>query len=130
LDTATVNIYLPVIRINFFVRGITFASQKTKMLCMKKIFLAIAIGFSVLAFHSCSNDKNDKDDNKNEISSGSVPEPVKTAFNAKYANAQDVKWEDAHENNKQTYKAKFMIGEKKMKAEFGTNGEFIKEGSD
>ncbi|TMI75789.1 MAG: hypothetical protein E6H09_00145 [Bacteroidetes bacterium] len=97
---------------------------------MKRIFLAIAIGFSVLAVQSCNNDKNDKADNKKEISSGNVPEPVKTAFNAKYANAQDVKWEDAHEDNKQTYKAKFMIGDKKMKAEFTENGEFIKESSD
>jgi hypothetical protein len=97
---------------------------------MKKIFLAMAIGLSVIAFHSCNNDKNDKDDNKKEISAGNVPGPVKSAFDAKYANAQDVKWEEAHEDNKQTYKAKFMIGDKKMKAEFGTNGEFIKESGD
>ncbi|HET6993806.1 MAG TPA: hypothetical protein VFI06_02435 [Chitinophagaceae bacterium] len=97
---------------------------------MKRIFLLIAIGFSVFAFQSCNNDQKEKDENKKEIGSDTVPEAVKSAFSSKYSAAQDVKWEDAHENNQQTYKAKFMIGEKKMKAEFSTNGEFIKESSD
>jgi hypothetical protein len=41
-----------------------------------------------------------------------------------------VKWEDAHENNVQTYKAKFTVNGKKMKAEFDTNGGLVKEEED
>ena len=59
-----------------------------------------------------------------------VPASVQTAFSAKYSTATDVKWEDAHEDTKQTYKAKFMMNGKKMKAEFDSNGGFVKEEED
>jgi len=90
---------------------------------MKKIFLVLAISASLFAVQSCDNDKNDKDD-KN------VPASVQTAFSAKYSTATEVKWEDAHENNVKTYKAKFMINGKKMKVELDANGNFVKEEED
>jgi hypothetical protein len=96
---------------------------------MKKIFLIIALGVSLFTIQSCDNDKKETDDNK-EISANDVPAPIQTAFSAKYSTATDVKWEDAHEGTKQTYKAKFMLNGKKMKAEFDANGGFVKEEED
>jgi hypothetical protein len=99
---------------------------------MKKIVLLIAISFSLLAMQSCgSDDKNDKKDkDSKELSASNVPAPVKSAFSAKYSTATDIKWEDAHENDKQTYKAKFTVDGKKWKAEFDANGGLVKEGED
>ena len=111
----------------FFPIGIPFATI-TKTIFMKKIILLMAIGFSLLAAPSCNSDKSTKEDK--ELSSSDVPTSVKDAFNSKYSSATDVKWEDAHENNEQTYKAKFTLNGKKMKAEFDVNGAFIKEGED
>ena len=84
---------------------------------------------SLFTIQSCDNDKKETEDNK-EISDNDVPAPIQTAFSAKYSTATDVKWEDAHENNVQTYKAKFMVNEKKMKAEFDSNGGLVKEEED
>ena len=94
--------------------------------------MIMMIGLSLITTQSCgdNDDKKDKDKDNKEVSSGNVPEPVKTAFSAKYSTATDIKWEDAHEDNKQTYKAKFMVNGKKMKAEFDANGNFIKESED
>ena len=96
---------------------------------MKKIFLIMALSVSLFALQSCDNDAEVKDDNK-ELSTTDVPAPVQTAFSAKYSTATDVKWEDASEGTKQTYKAKFTLNGKKMKAEFDTNGGFVKEEED
>ena len=96
---------------------------------MKKIFLIMALSLSLFTIQSCTNDKNEKEDSK-ELSTNDVPAPVQTAFSAKYSTATDIKWEDAHENNVQTYKAKFTINGKKMKAEFDSNGGFVKEDED
>ena len=96
---------------------------------MKKIFLIMALSLSLFTIQSCNNDKKDTEEKK-ELSTTDVPAPVQSAFSAKYSTATDVKWEDAHENNVQTYKAKFMMNGKKMKAEFDTNGGFIKEEED
>jgi len=95
---------------------------------MKRLFLNLLICFSLTGIYSCSDDaaKNDKDD----ISSSDIPANVQSAFSAKYSTATDVKWEDAHEDTVQTYKAKFMINGKKMKAEFDRNGGFVKEEED
>jgi hypothetical protein len=95
---------------------------------MKKMILFIAISCSLFTVQSCNNDKKDKDDK--EISVSNVPAPVQSAFKEKYSTASDIKWEDAHENDKQTYKVKFILDGKKMKAEFDTNGGFIKENED
>jgi len=96
---------------------------------MKKIFLIMALSLSLFTIQSCDNDKKDKEDEKTLITTD-VPVPVQTAFSAKYSTATDVKWEDAHENNVQTYKAKFMVNGKKMKAEFDANGGLVKEEED
>jgi len=89
----------------------------------------MTLSLSLLAVQSCNNDKNAKADEKT-LSTTDVPASVQTAFSAKYSTATEVKWEDAHENNVQTYKAKFMINGKKMKAEFDTNGGLVKEEED
>lgn len=96
---------------------------------MKKILVSIAISLSVFATQSCNDDKKEERKEKT-ISASEVPAPVQTAFTAKYSTATDVKWEDAHENDKQTYKAKFTVDGKKMKAEFDASGGFIKENED
>lgn len=88
----------------------------------------MAIGLSILTIQSCNNDTKDKEDKT--ITANDVPASVQSAFSAKYSTAADVKWEDAHENNVQTYKAKFTLNGKKMKAEFDANGGFVKEEED
>ena len=96
---------------------------------MKKLFLIMALSLSLFIIQSCDNDKTEKTDEK-ALSTNDVPAPVQTAFSAKYSTATDVKWEDAHENNVQTYKAKFAVNGKKMKAEFDANGGLVKEEED
>ena len=89
----------------------------------------MALSLSLFTIQSCDNDTKVKEDDKT-ISTTDVPAPVQTAFSAKYSTATDVKWEDAHEGTKQTYKAKFTLNGKKMKAEFDNNGGFVKEDVD
>lgn len=89
----------------------------------------MALSLSLVIIQSCDNDKTEKTDEK-ALSTNDVPAPVQTAFSAKYSTATDVKWEDAHENNVQTYKAKFAVNGKKMKAEFDANGGLVKEEED
>ena len=89
----------------------------------------MVLSLSLFTIQSCDNDTKEANDTK-EISTTEVPAPVQTAFSAKYSTATDVKWEDAHENNVQTYKAKFTLNGKKMKAEFDPNGGFVKEEED
>jgi hypothetical protein len=98
------------------------------MFTMKKIIVATAISFSLLVLQSCDNKKDDKDDKG--ISVSDVPASVQSAFSVKYSTASDIKWEDAHEDTTKTYKAKFMLNGKKMKAEFDANGGFVKEEED
>jgi len=95
---------------------------------MKKIFFITIISLSLFILQSCDNDKDAKDDK--EIPSSSVPSSVQSAFSTKYSTASEVKWEDAHEDTISTYKAKFKLDGKKMKAEFDSNGGFIKEEED
>ena len=89
----------------------------------------MALSFSLVVIQSCDNDKTEKTDEKT-LGTTDVPASVQTAFSAKYSTATDVKWEDAHEGTKQTYKAKFTMNGKKMKAEFDANGGFVKEEED
>ena len=89
----------------------------------------MVLSLSLFAIQSCDTDSTTKDNDK-ELSTTDVPAPVQTAFSAKYSTATDVKWEDASEGTKQTYKAKFTLNGKKMKAEFDTNGAFVKEEED
>jgi hypothetical protein len=94
---------------------------------MKKIVFLIGFGLSIVLVQSC-NSKTDKADET--ISTNDVPASVQSAFSAKYSTATDVKWEDAHEDSLQTYKAKFVINGKKIKAEFDKNGGLVKEEED
>ena len=90
----------------------------------------MVITLSLLTLQSC-NDKADTDDKDGKtLSETDVPPTVKTAFSAKYSTATDVKWEDAKEDSIQTYKAKFTVDGKKMKAEFDGTGKLIKEEAD
>ena len=95
---------------------------------MKRILFVMAISLSLFITQSCNSDTTKKEDK--EITANDVPASVQTAFSAKYSTATDIKWEDAHENGKQTYKAKFALNGKKMKAEFDANGGFVKEEED
>ena len=88
----------------------------------------MAISFSALVMQSCNDDDKAKDDKA--ITGADVPASVQSAFSAKYSTATEVKWEDAHEDTVQTYKAKFVVNGKKMKAEFDKNGGFLKEEED
>jgi len=88
----------------------------------------IVIGFSLFTIQACNDDTKTKEDKT--ITANDVPAAVQSAFSAKYSTAADVTWEDAHENNVQTYKAKFTVNGKKMKAEFDANGGFVKEEED
>ncbi|HET9746753.1 MAG TPA: hypothetical protein VFP97_13650 [Chitinophagaceae bacterium] len=95
---------------------------------MKRIFFSLVICLSLLSVQSC----NTEDDNNGDkpMSESDVPATVKTAFSAKYSTATDVSWEDAKEDSIQTYKAKFTIDGKKMKAEFDGTGKLVKEEAD
>jgi len=95
---------------------------------MKKIIASLVILMSLTILPSCSGDKKEKA--SDEIPANMVPASVQSAFSAKYSTATDVKWEDAHEDNIKTYKAKFMLDGKKMKAEFDANGALIKAEED
>lgn len=95
---------------------------------MKKIITCLVIGISVLSLQSCKEKKSET--NTDAIATDKVPAPVQTSFSTKYATATDVIWEDAHENDKQTYKAKFTLNGKKMKVEFDAAGVLIKEKED
>jgi hypothetical protein len=89
----------------------------------------MALSFSLFTIQSCDNDNKVKDEEKT-LTQMMFLRRVQTAFSAKYSTATDVKWEDAHEAQKQTYKAKFSLNGKKMKAEFDPNGGFVKEEED
>ena len=95
---------------------------------MKKIITCLAIGFSVFTWQSCKEKKAET--TTDTIATANVPAVVQTSFSTKYATATDVVWEDAHEVDKKSYKAKFTINGKKMKAEFDASGAFIKEKED
>jgi hypothetical protein len=95
---------------------------------MKKIFFYLIICFSLVTAISCNDASTDK--NEDGVSDAVVPSEVKSAFSAKYSTATDVKWEDAREDSISTYKAKFTFNGKKMKAEFDTKGNLIKEEED
>lgn len=95
---------------------------------MKRIFFSLIICFSLATAISCNDADKDKD--ADGVSEATVPSEVKSAFSAKYSSATDVKWEDATEDSLTTYKAKFTFNGKKMKAEFDTKGNLVKEEED
>jgi hypothetical protein len=95
---------------------------------MKKVILLLVTCFSLVAFEACNNEAKSKEDK--ELPASDIPAAVKSAFSAKYSTASDIKWEDAHEAGEETYKAKFTLNGKKMKAEFDAKGGFVKEEED
>jgi hypothetical protein len=95
---------------------------------MKGTFFNLIICFSLVTAISCNDASTDKDEDG--VSDAVVPAEVRSAFSAKYSTATDVKWEDAHEDTINTYKAKFTYNGKKMEAEFDTKGNFVKEEED
>ena len=95
---------------------------------MKKTITFLAILISLAISFSCKDKKPAT--NKDEIPVSDVPVSVQTAFKDKYITATEAIWEDAHENDIQTYKVKFMLDDKKMKAEFDVNGVLIKQKED
>jgi hypothetical protein len=101
----------------------------TEKRIMKKFLLILAIGFSAISFQGCNDDKGktSTDTDKDDIPASQVPQPVQSAFAAKYNAATNVQWEQAQENGAKTFKAKFTVDGKKIKAEYDSTGRFIKE---
>jgi hypothetical protein len=97
---------------------------------MKKWLLALFIATSLVISPSCKEKSEHKADKKNVISTSDVPDIVKTAFTTKYPGATDVIWEDAHEGDSPTFKVKFKREDKYWKAEFKSDGSFVKDGED
>jgi len=98
---------------------------------MKKFILSFFISALAFSFQACDNSSQTKSEAKDEaISEADVPATVKTNFMAKYPSATDIRWENAKENDKATYKAKFSLNGKNFKAEFGEDGAFVKEKED
>ena len=81
---------------------------------MKKIIIPLAL----LLFAAC---------NEKKIAASDVPSPVQAAFNAKYPNSSDVKWEQEKEKGKIIYEADFKVNGKEIEAEFDSTGKFIEE---
>ena len=89
------------------------------------------MSFALLTATSCKdNDNKERADKKNEIQASQVPDAVKNALTSRYPNAGEIIWENAHENDVETFKVKFKQDSVYMKAEFGKDGSFIKESED
>ena len=99
-----------------------------KTVFMKRAFLYFFFCLTLGVNQSC-NEKNDND-KKDNINTSDVPAAVISAFNAKFPGATDVEWKHAKEDGKPSYKAKYKINGKKVKAEFGEDGSFIKAEDD
>ncbi len=100
---------------------------------MNKFIIILSIGISLLITNSCNTPGAGKEiiptksENHNLIPLSEVPASVLSTFKTKYKNPSDVKWEKAQEDGKPSYKAKWKIDGKKIKAEFAEDGSFIKE---
>jgi hypothetical protein len=113
------------------VGGTSFVLVPSKIYIMKRFISICLIAWFSISFQACNNsDKTESEKKDDTISANTVPENVKSAFTVKYPGAADITWEEASENDKPTYKAKFMLNGKKMKAEFDAGGMFIKENED
>ncbi len=71
--------------------------------------------------------ENTKKKNAFSIPASEVPSSVINTFKSKYPTAENVNWEKATEEGNPSYKAKFQMNDKKIKAEFNEAGSFIKE---
>ena len=100
---------------------------------MKKITGIIIIAFAGLFITSCNADDKkteERVDKKNEITVTEVPMQVKDSFTATHSSATDIAWEEAHEGDVKTFKVKFKLNDKAMKAEYKGDGALIKESED
>ena len=75
--------------------------------------------FAVTVLLSCENEQ--------EISASDVPQPVISAFQAKYPNITPAKWIKENEKGKTVYEAKFTNNNKKVEADFDEKGNLIEE---
>jgi len=80
----------------------------------------LLIPFAVLLFSACG-------ENEKKINASDVPSSVQSAFNAKYPNASEVKWEQEKEKGKLIYEADFKFNGKEIEAEFDSTGNFLEE---
>jgi hypothetical protein len=85
---------------------------------MKKLILLFASASIIIGLSACGDKKKE---------AVAVPEAVITAFNAKYPNVPDVKWEKESKDGKDIYEGDFKRDGKKVEAEFDDAGNFIKE---
>jgi hypothetical protein len=98
---------------------------------MKRIAGILMIAVASFFAPACNSDKkDDRVDKKNEISVTEVPAAVKDSFAVTHSAATDIVWEDAHEGDTDTYKVKFKLNDKNMKAEYKKDGSLVKEGDD
>lgn len=98
---------------------------------MKKIAGILMIAVACYFAPACNSDKKEERvDKKNEISVIEVPAAVKDAFAVTHSGATDIVWEGAHEGDADTYKVKFRMNDKNMKAEYNKDGSLIKEKDD
>lgn len=105
---------------------------------MKKFLVFTLLSVFLITKQSCSENSNKKDsseteenkEKKGKLDASDIPAAVVSSFNTKYSGATDVEWKDSKEDGKPSYKAKFKINGIEKKAEFGTDGSFIKEKGD
>jgi hypothetical protein len=110
---------------------VAFGLQITsKLSIMKNSFWALLVAACCFFAPACNDKKETRADEKNKITKDQVPAEVQTAFTAKYPNATEVIWENAHEEVDPTIKVKFKENGKDMKAEFKMDGSFIKAKED
>jgi curli biogenesis system outer membrane secretion channel CsgG len=104
---------------------------------MKKVFVYLTIFILIFVIQACNPTSTDSKESKStentkkknvfSIAASEVPSSVINTFNGKYPKAVNVTWEKATEDGKPSYKAKWKIDGKKIKAEFSEDGSFIKE---
>lgn len=78
---------------------------------MKNALILAAIG----GIYACSSPSNNQELKQ-------VPEQVSTAFNAKFAQAEQVVWEQEDES---TWEAEFKLGNKEYSANFSNTGKWL-----
>jgi len=85
---------------------------------MKKTMIFLTV-FAVTVLLSCENEQ--------EVSASEVPQPVISAFQAKYPNITPEKWVKEKEKGKMVYEAKFKNNNKEVEADFDPKGNLIEE---
>jgi hypothetical protein len=92
---------------------------------MKKTISYLFAVLFVFVIQSCENEQ--------DISASEVPQPVMSAFKAKYPGVTATGWEKIKEDNKTIYEAEFKRNNKfernaiDVEVQFDENGNFIKE---